>query len=236
MKRIVTENPNCVHVKDEQKWTLFDIAIEYGRLDMMQYLWDMGGRPNLDIYRDGKHTPVHMAADNTYIATLEWVFENKVLPLRVLNIKSKYELTPLDIAIRAGKLENAKLLWGEMGGRPNLKIYRNGEWTPVHWAALYGYTVTLTWVFKEKVLSLDVLNIKDCDGLTPLDVAISEKKWETAALLRRLQINLIFLAMHRAKRDFHQMCVLRRLPDELLDMVVDEVAARFNLVVVWSSL
>ena len=41
----------------------------------------------------------------------------------------------------------------------------------------------------------------------------------------------VFLTMQRAKRD-HQSTLLRRLPDELLDMVIDEVAQRFYLKVV----
>ena len=92
--------------------------------------------------------------------------------------------------------------------------------------------MTLKWVFAENILSRDVLKIENVNGKTPLDKAISRKKWETAALFRRLlHLDPVFLAMQCAKRDHN--CVLRRLPDELLDMVVDEVAARHNLKVVW---
>ena len=45
------------------------------------------------------------------------------------------------------------------------------------------------------------------------------------------EVEDVFLAMQRAKRD--RRCVLRRLTDELLDMVVDEVAQRSYLVVKW---
>ena len=66
-------------------------------------------------------------------------------------------------------------------------------------------------------------------GRTPLDVASEEN---AVLLLRLIYVEPVFLAMHRAKRD-HRQCVLRRLPNELLDMVVDEVAARFHLKVEW---
>ena len=150
---------------------------------------------------------------------------------------------PLDVAIMCGRLEMARYLCG-MGGRPNLDIYCDGKFTPVHEAAYYGHTETLKWVFTENVLPLNVLNIKDHIGNTPLDCAIARfcviahldhifrtRKRETVALLRRFQMHSVFLAMHRAKRD-HRQCVLRRLPNELLDMVVEEVAAHFDLVVV----
>ena len=246
-----------LNVKDDDEWTPLDKAIAFGNLNLetVQYLWEMGGRPNLDIYnRDGKNTPVHEAARIGKTAILKWVFAKSILPLRVLTIKNKYELTPLDVAIywtlldatihfipfdpiRFGSLELVQFFF-EIGGRPNLEIYnRDGESSPVHNGACCGDIATLKWIFTKKVLPLSVLNIKNWDGCTPLDVAISEKKWKTAALLRRLlYVEPVFLVMHRAKRDFHQMCVLRRLPNELLDMVVDEVATRHNLVVVWSSL
>ena len=232
LKRIVTDNPNCVHVEDHDGWTPLDDAIAWGKLEMVQYLWKKGGRPNLDIYLDGVWiTPVHVAARDGYTATLEWIITKKVLPLRVLNVKNCNGWTPFDEATIYGQLKMMKFLF-EKGGRPNLDIY-------VHETARNGYTNILTRTFKEKeVLPLHVFQIKAHDGCTPLDDAIDEKEWETVALLRRLMYNLdsAFLAMQRAKRDFHQTCVLRRLPDELLDMVVDEVATRFNLVVLWSSL
>ena len=239
VKRIITENPNCVHVKDEDQWTPLDVAIADGHLEIAKFLFGKGGRPSLEIYRDGKENPLHVAAeDNTCIATLEWVFTKKVLPfLRALNIKNKYGPTPLDIAIAFGNLEIAKFFF-EKGGRPNLEIYsRDGDSYHVHDAARWGYTATLKWVFAEKILPLNVLSAKNCDGCTPLDRAIDGKKWMTAALLRHLlYVEPVFLAMQRAKRDYHQMSVLRRLPNELLDMVVDEVAVRYHLEVVWSSL
>ena len=69
--------------------------------------------------------------------------------------------------------------------------------------------------------------------MTPLDIAIEKKHWQIANLLGRLlHLDPVFLAMQRAKRDYHQ-CVLRRLPDELLDTIVEEVAARFYLKVKW---
>ena len=126
----------------------------------------------------------------------------------------------------------------EMGRRPNLN-YRDGNTTPAHWIAYYGHTETLKWAFTtENVLPLWVLRIKNEEKETPLDIAIFKPNQETKALLQRLIHNLnvmdvmnVFLAIQCAKRDYQ--CVLRRLPDELLDMVVDKVAARYGLKVVW---
>ena len=226
VKRAVKENPNCVQIKDDDEWSPLDVAIARGKLKMAKYLWKMGGRPNLKNYRDGENTPMHSVAQKDI---LEWVFENKVLPLRVLNSKDCYRWTPLDEAISRGKLETAKFIW-EMGGRPNLEHYRDGKWTSVHEAAYYGKTTTLKWVFAKGVLPLDMLNIKNQYDRTPLDESFRCNR--TAALLRRLiHLDPVFLAMHRAKRD--RQCVLRRLPDELLDMIVDVVGARHGLKVVW---
>ena len=230
VKRMVNENPEIVHVKDCNGWTPLDCVIAHGKLKIAKYLWDMGGRPNLDIHRDGESTPVHWIEQKDI---LEWVFENKVLPLSMLNIKDKDQWTPLDIAINCEKLEIAKFLF-EKGGRPNLDIYRDGNYTPVHWAARER-TDTLEWVFAEKILPLRVLKIKDWKEWTPLDNVAEYGKPETAAIFRRLlHLDPVFLAMQRAKRDHnHQMCVLRRLPNELLDMVVEEVAACHGLQVMW---
>ena len=169
---------------------------------------------------------------NFYIRNLEEVKRIVNECREIVHIKDDCEWTPLDVAIEYGDLDIAQFLCG-MGGRPNLDIYRDGEWTPMHTAAWWGKTTILKWVFKEGILPLRVLNIKDHNGKTPLDRAIFQKKWETVAFLRRLlHLDPVFLAMQRAKHDYHQ-CVLRRLPDELLDMVVDEAAARHNLKVVW---
>ena len=233
VQRIVKTNPKCVNIKNKCQWTPLDEAISYGPPEAAKLLWIMGGQPNLEIYRDGEQTPVHWAVMNGYIDTLKWVFE-EILPLSVLQIKCREGWSPLDWAIAWGKLEVAKFLWKE-GGRPNLENYRDGGWTPVHHAADGGDIATLKWGFENKVFPRSVLNIKNQRKETPLDRAIFEKQWETAAFLRRLvYVDPVFLAMQRAKHD-HE-CVLRQLPDELLDMVVDEVAVRFHLVVEWYGL
>ena len=236
VKRIITYNPGRVYIRTwKKRETPLDVSIKCGELKMAKFLFERGGRPNLDAYCDGKDTPVHCAVYGGHTATLKWVITEKILPPRVLNHKDIWKKkTPLDIAIARGNLEMAEFLW-EMGGQPNLENYRDGINTPVHRAAWNGYTKTLKWLFAEKnVLSLDVLKIKDWKEWTPLDNAMSRKKWETITFLRRLMhLDPIFLTMQRAKRDFHQMCVLRKLPNELLDMVVDEVARRFHLKVVW---
>ena len=141
--------------------------------------------------------------------------------------------TPLDCAIACGKLEIAKFL-SEKGGRPNLEVYCHDreDCNPVFRAVIHGHTDTLKWVFVEDVCPLYVLNVKDEQKMTPLYNAIIHERLEIATFLQRLPIHPVFLAMQRAKRDYHQ-CVLRRLPDELLDMIVDKVAVRFHLEVVW---
>ena len=216
--------------KDYQEWTPLDEAISWGDLESAKRLWKKGRQPNLDVYRDGERTPVHSFASRT---VLKWVFTEKVLPLYVLNVKDDENHTPLDNAIHDGDLETAKLLW-EMGGRPNLdEVYCDGEWSPLYDTVRWGCTTILKWGFTEGVLPLHILKNK-CDGRTLLDVAISYRIQETVAFLRDLQqVCTTFLAIQLAKRDHRQMCVLRRLPNELLDMVVEEVAARHNRKVVW---
>ena len=222
--------PQCVlDIKNHNGRTPLDVAIEEGKLEVAKFLFEKGGRPNLEINK--MRTPVHWAAYCGYTAVLKWALENNVLPLSTLNVKehdSKW--TPLDCIIEYGRLEMMQYLW-EMGGRPNLDIYRDGNFTPVHQAARYGKTTNLKWVFENKVLPWSVLHIKDKGKKTPLDWAIINRQWETAVFIQCFFIDLVFLAMQRAKRDHR--CVLRRLPNELLDMVVEEVAVRFDLKVVW---
>ena len=201
-------------------------------LEAVQFLFEKGGSPNLDIYNRGKDSPVHCAVRRGNITTLMWVLEKNILPLSVLNNENDVKMTPLDYTIAQGNLEMARSLF-EKGGRPNLEQYSDGKWTPVHTAAKCGHSTTLKWVFREKVLPLYVLNVKDDNEWTPLDKAIVHGNLEIVALLQRFPVDAVFLAMKRAKRNYHQCCMLRRLPDELLDMVVDEVATRHGLQVVW---
>ena len=230
VKCIFEESPESIRFLEEEfKWTPLEVAIAWGEVEIARYLWGVGGRLKRNAYNGQEWTPVHHVASLGKTAILDWVFENGIL--EYTNVKTSNGWTPIDVAIASGKLEMVKFLW-DMGGRPNLEIYRDRSETPVHDAACCGETATLKWAFTESILPLCVLNIKNYNGWTPLDEAIFWKKWEFVALFRRLMhLDPVFLAMQRAKRDFHQM--LRRLPDELLDMVVDEVAARHRLKVVW---
>ena len=223
---------STLNLKDKYERTPLDCAIEYGNPEMAKFFFEKDGRPNLDIYRDGICTPMHRAAQNGYITTLKWVFAEKVFPLRVLEVKDYLQKTPLDCAIAEGKLDTVQFLFGK-GGRPNLdNLYCDEKWTPVHCATRWGHTSTLKWLFTEKVLPLNVLKIKTRWKSTPLNEAIAYGRLETAALFRRfIHLDPVFLTMQRAKRDYQ--CALRRLPNELLDMVVDEVALRFDLKVMW---
>ena len=222
---------DVLKIKDLWKRTPLDVAIENGRLEMVQFLWEMGGQPNLEQYSDRRWIPINHTTQYRIIATLKWVFAKGVLPLYVLNIKDCDKWTPLDHAIIWGNLEMAQFLF-EQGGRPNLENYRDGENTPVHKAVRWRNTTTLEWAFTKNVLPLSVLNVKEQWKRTPLDIAICFERWEIAVFLRRLSsVCTIFMAMHCAKRDHH--CVLRCLPDELLDMVVDKVAARLRIKVEW---
>ena len=235
LKWVFAENILPLHVLKEVKcegdMTLLDEAIASGNLEIVKFLWEKDVHPNSKLYRDRRKTPVHWAVEYGFTDTLEWVFAENILPLRVLNIGDRDEWTLLDFAIAYGKLRTIQYLWGE-GVQPNLEVYRDEKFTPVHMAV---YTMRpprrLQWVFAENILPLRVLNVR-VGRWTPLDIAIN-KSSEATAILRRILIDPVFLAMQRAKRDHCQCCVMRRLPNELLDMVVDEVAARYQLKVVW---
>ena len=209
-----------------------DIAIAYGQLEIAQWIWNKGGRSKPKNYQNGIYTPIHNASEHGKIAMLKWIFDVGILTLDKINTKDGWNKTPLDRAIATGQLEAAKWLQ-KKGGRPNLGVYCDKRHTAVHSAVVYDKAATLEWVFAESVLPQSVFQIKNGQGMTPLDIAIEKKHWQIANLLGRLlHLDPVFLAMQRAKRDYHQ-CVLRRLPDELLDTIVEEVAARFYLKVKW---
>ena len=236
VKRMVNEYPKIMHNKDGNGWTSLDIAIKCGNLEIAKFLFENGVRPNVEeYYEDEISTPMKSVVIWGRTAILEWIIEKEVLPLDVLRkIKDRFGRALLDNAIASGQLEIMKILW-EIGVKPNLDAYHENHYSsPVSAAVQNGRIATLKWVFAKGVLPLRVLQTKGEFEKTPLDFAISEKDWKTTAFLRRLlsDVDSVFLAIQRAKRDTHQ-CVLRRLPDELLDMVVDEVAARFRLKVEW---
>ena len=145
----------------------------------------------------------------------------------IVKSKTHHGWTVFDCAIAWGTLEIAQYIW-KNGGRPSLvdDLYRDGEYSPLHEAVRFGEPATLKWVLETNIFPFRVFQFKDNIMFGLLDHAVISKRWETATILQNLfQVYSVFLAMQRAKRD-HQ-CVLCRLPNELLDMVVDEVAARF---------
>ena len=234
---------DVLKIQDRRGWTPLDVAIAHGNLEMAQFLWEKCDKqhPNPQIFRGGggNWTPMHGAAEHGCDpAILTWVFAEHVFPLNILKIKDRRGRTPFDQAIVSGHPNIAQCIL-EKGARPNVEeeYCHEGKVTPVHCAASYGFTATLKWLFiTEKVLPLRVLAIKDKRGRTPLENAEFRKQEETAKLLRILtrgiSVEETFLIIQLAKRDHR--CVLRRLPDELLNKIVDQVAAHFDLVVVWS--
>ena len=220
---------DALETKNFHQWTPFDCAISSGNLKMAQYLWEMGGRPNLEIYRDGKDTPVHQAVQYRGPVNLEWIFAHKFVPLdRMLEIKNSDGRTLLDLSIFHNNLKAAKFFW-ENGGKLNPNFYyRDREWNIVHYCASRGRTAMLRWIFEEGVVSLKVLHIRNNRGRTPLDVTIECDCLEMATFLRKFYMVDMVRMMWLAKRDCNTL--LRKLPDELLDMIVEKIATGFNLV------
>ena len=225
--------------KKKMKWTALDHSIASGNLVNAKNLWENGERPK-GTYHDSFESPVHSAAYSGHTSTLEWVFEHNILPRTILCFKDVDEFFPLDAAMYGGCVETAKLLW-EYGGRSNLDgIYFNPLIceTPIHTAAYTRNIDMLKWTFENGILPLEVLDIDAGEG-TPLDIAMDRRDCEvTINYLKnihktKLLIKTIFPAMQRAKRDHRGGTLLRRLPHELLDMVVDEVAARAQRRVEW---
>lgn len=135
---------DMLKMKDSLRRTPLDCAIAYSKPEIAQFLFEKGGKPNLEVYCNREHTPVHEAARVGCAGTLRWVFmEKNILSPDVLRIESAIgRRTPLDLAIAFGNLEIAKLLW-EMRGRPNLETYCDGRWTSVHHATHCGHIATL---------------------------------------------------------------------------------------------
>ena len=70
VKRIVAQNPKSVNIPNHNGWAPLDIAISYAKLDVARFLFEKGGRPNLDAYHDGNETPVHSTAYDGKTANL----------------------------------------------------------------------------------------------------------------------------------------------------------------------
>ena len=249
IKRIVTKYPKILHSRLQSGETPLDVVIARGELEIAQYLWKEGFKVNLEVYSDGKNTPVHRAVPHNWwvssnskrIArqqTLQWVFSENVLPLDVLNVEDYNGWTPLDVAIAEGKLEMAKFLF-EKGGRPNLDIYSDEKLTtPVHETMYHCRDPRfLKWLFTKNILPLHVLQIKNySDMRTPLERyprSNSTTKNTVSFLQDLIRVDAVFLMIQLAKRDHR--CILRRLPNELLDMIMDMVAEHFNLVAVYGG-
>ena len=185
--RYATEHPQSINAKDERELTPLNHAILTGKLDIAQFLWEIGGRVSDEGPENlGGRLPMPNEVHRE-IAMLEWVFEKGILSLdHIRGSRGDDKGTLLDYAISNGRSEVAQWFW-EKGGRPNLDIYRDEqEFIPVHMAAFFGDHDTLQWVFANNILPRSVLEIKDNFGNTPLDLAILEKQWKTARLLQKI--------------------------------------------------
>lgn len=225
VKDLVAEDPKIM----EGRWdyqTPLSFAIAHGKLEIAQFLWEKCGRVMIES-DDSSTNPVPRAAVCGHLATLKWAFEEKVLsPDTLINsgIKHNAGLIPLDYAIVFGQLDIAQFLWEN--GRQFSKQF-NKQFINVRRYHIFRSHI---YTFHEQILPIR-WSLFDFEHVELARSTSREISKNVSLFQKRIYVDPVFLAMQRAKRD-HQ-CVLCRLPNELLDMVVDEVAARFRLKVEW---
>jgi ankyrin repeat protein len=124
---------------------------------------------------DDGRTPLHYAAKYATKEVVELLIPNGA----DVNAKDRFGFTPLREAAWYGHKEIAELLL-DKGADVDAKD-NNGGWIPLHYAAQKGHKEIAELLISK---GADV-NARGDDGETPLDLAITRKHTEAAALLRK---------------------------------------------------
>ena len=125
-------------------------------------------------------TALHYGVENP--KTVALLLEHKADP----NIRDYHGRTPILLAAENGDTPSAELLW-ENGAM--IHITGRGGWNPMHVAARYGRVSFVEWLFD--VGARDMMRAKNCDGDTPLDLAIMNCRDDVIQFLLQGYKNMI---------------------------------------------
>ncbi|MCI0487214.1 MAG: sigma-70 family RNA polymerase sigma factor [Blastocatellia bacterium] len=205
VKELLKQNDQLLTARDWLGNTALIMAVNSGRNAVAELLYNAGVRPDiheaaaigqtervrellgedarlLDSYSDEGFTPLALAAHFGHQETAEFLIDRRA-NLDAVSLHP-LEVTPLHAALFGRQTETAALLI-ERGADPNIK--RGGKgwpragWTAMHYAALYGLIELIELLIAHRA----DINAIDDEGRTPLAVAISEKQYKAADLLRR---------------------------------------------------
>ena len=126
--------------------------------------------------KDGElMAPIHYAAEQDHDHVTD-----ALLSFRAdIEAQGKDGMTPLSIACAAGSKQVTSLL---LSRKANCKHKADGAMTPLHWAAYNGHDEVADLLLQQKRANVDVRN---CDGQTPLHLAVLTKSFAATELLLR---------------------------------------------------
>lgn len=157
-------------------------AVRKGDLDLVKQFVENGYNINERVSK--AHFPLGSAVHNNYLDIAKYLIRKGAR----LNCRTENNWTPIFIASHRGYLPMVKLL-ARKGAMLNTKsrygsagwsvVYSPNKNTPLHEAVLNGnHGIVL-----ELLRAGANYRIKNGNGLTPMDMAVRNKKWKIAALL-----------------------------------------------------
>lgn len=192
-------------------------ACDLGRTEDAIYFLRQGQDPNS---YDGvwKHTPLHLAVWHSNRHMIVQRKNDAIIIVELLkyganpNARDHRQETPLHYAI--GDPEITALLL-KYGANPN--VYDETRRTPLHLAV--GGDIKEVRLLLEK-LSTDAINVRDIDGLTPLDRAVNARRKEIKALFQG-EIDFRLVLSERALEQPIKGREDIALPPELIDIILE---------------
>ena len=127
------------------------------------------------------HTPLHVSAGNNDPSVSRILLENGADP----NIKDKWGRAPIHMAIEMNRKNSAKFLIKYP--ETDVNAQDNDNKTALHQCSSYGYLEICTLLIEHGA----ILDLKNKNGQTPLEIAAEQKHYEI--------INLLEKAMNKIK-------------------------------------
>jgi ankyrin repeat protein len=187
-----------VDTRDTWGYTPLHMAADMGNMDVAEFLINRGAEMNAKItwfirnddYPIGS-TPLDIALDNDPQSELVKYLEAKGAKTgRYLPGKLYFEdLGNVELELfRAARNGNISIIAKRIGSGADINAKDNAGWTPLHWAAYFGRNMTVRFMIKNGARvnerSAIFISKEYPAGQTPLDVAETAGKDETAKILR----------------------------------------------------
>jgi len=175
LRRIAADSgPAAFNTGSERSDSALHRAAETGNISTLALLSDLGA--NLQVNNSGfEDMPIHIAVEYGHLATVKWLVARGTSP----NARGHSGKTPLHVAAALDMVDIVRWLLAQPGIEVDAVSRKSGR-TPLHYAASNGREEIVKLLLKKSKRSQDV---RDDQGLTPVELAVFREQEGTANLL-----------------------------------------------------